>query len=316
MPILTGIEEKYFEGYKVDKENENTIYSDEQHVYIDKASKQKCISVTTLIGKYENEFDEDFWSSYKTLEEMMDGDVWSIVREALLNKKVFNTKLLDKYNINKDSFNKRKSEIIESYRINRETSCARGTAIHAMFENAMYGNKHFDFNKYGYDELSGEYTCTKDYYKLDVERGVFPEFLISLTSRDNILRVAGQVDLIIKDGNDIYIIDYKSNKKIKKTSYYDKGKKSNIMMKYPLNHIQDCNFNHYQLQLSLYAYLIQQIYPEYNIKGLKLIHIDHDNNQTEIECEYLKEDVERMLKHFKKQLKIQNELDQIKQIKY
>ena len=88
MPALTGIEEKYFNGYKVDKENENTIYSDEQHVYIDKASNQKCISVTTLIGKYENEFDEDFWSSYKALEEMMDGDVWSIVREALLNKKM------------------------------------------------------------------------------------------------------------------------------------------------------------------------------------------------------------------------------------
>ena len=49
---------------------------------------------------------------------------------------------------------------------------------------------------------------------------------------------------------------------------------------------------------------------------MKLIHIDHDNVQTEIECEYLKEDVEKMLKHFKKQLKIQTELDQIKQIKY
>ena len=40
MPALSGIEEKYFDGYKVDKENENVVYSDEKHVYIDKVSKE------------------------------------------------------------------------------------------------------------------------------------------------------------------------------------------------------------------------------------------------------------------------------------
>ena len=74
-------------------------------------------------------------------------------------------------------------------------------------------------------------------------------------------------------------------------------------MKFPLNNLQDCNFNHYQLQLSTYAYMLKQINPEYNIpqKTFNIPH--HDGNETIIPCEYLKDDVERMLKHYKKQSK-------------
>ena len=52
MPALSGYEEKYFNGYKVDKENDDVVYSDEQHVYLDKTDCQKYISVTSLIHQY------------------------------------------------------------------------------------------------------------------------------------------------------------------------------------------------------------------------------------------------------------------------
>ena len=87
-------------------------------------------------------------------------------------------------------------------------------------------------------------------------------------------------------------------------------------MKYPLNNLMDCNFIHYSLQLSLYAYLLQQINPNYNIKGLKLVHIDHDGQQHEYECEYLKNDVERMLKHFATQQKIDQQSKKYERIVY
>lgn len=60
MPKLEGLEEKYWGDYKIDKENDDTIYSDEKHVYIDKNDNRPFISVTTLIGKYSQEFDEEF----------------------------------------------------------------------------------------------------------------------------------------------------------------------------------------------------------------------------------------------------------------
>ena len=81
------------------------------------------------------------------------------------------------------------------------------------------------------------------------------------------------------------------------------------MMKFPMDNIMDCNFYHYSLQLSLYAYLLQKINPNFNIKKLVLIHIDHINHISEHECDYLKSDVERMLKHYKRDVKIKSELD-------
>lgn len=316
MPALSGIEEKYFDGYKVDKENENVIYSDEKHVYIDKLSKERCISVTTLISMYHEEFNEDFWSLYKALEALLDNDVWEIIKPKLLANKNADIKFVNKLKLDlaEDIIINKQNEIKESYRINREAACERGTAIHAKFENSFYNKKKFDFNNYGFGEISGDYTCNKDYYTLDLDKGVYPEFLIACNSKDGFLRLAGQIDLLIINGNDAYIVDFKSNKELKKTSFYDKKKKSNIMMKFPVNNLQDCNFNHYQLQLSTYAYMLQTIRPGLNIKRLILYHIDHDGNEMLHECEYLKEEVIRMLNHYKKKIKIKKSLDRDKPI--
>lgn len=70
--------------------------------------------------------------------------------------------------------------------------------------------------------------------------------------------VAGTADLIelCKDGI-LNIYDFKTNKKLEKYSPF-----GNRML-YDLSHIPDCNFNHYQLQLSIYGYLCE-------LKGLKV----------------------------------------------
>lgn len=55
--------------------------------------------------------------------------------------------------------------------------------------------------------------------------------------------VAGTVDLLMADGNVLWILDYKTNKAIKRTGY---GKGLG-----PLAHLSNCNFEHYAMQLSL-----------------------------------------------------------------
>ena len=298
--------------YRIDKENSDCIYSDEEHVYINKKDNSRYISVTTLINKYSEEFDEDFWSSYKALEEIMDGDTFSILKKALLATKKFNPKILKKFQIDEELFAQKKAEIIAQYNATRNEACEYGTAEHLRKELSFYGKHDFDFGRYGYKDLSGEYDCKKNYYELDLERGVYPEFLIAVTSRDGILKVSGQIDCLIKNGNEITILDWKTNKEIKKESFYNRSTKQHQMMKFPLNNIQDSNYWHYALQLSLYAYLLQTLHPEFVIKGLKLIHIDREQKETEYEVPYLKDDVERMLKHYKRQLKIEQELDRLK----
>ena len=306
MPKLKNVKEKYVNGLKVDKETKDVVYSDEAHVYIDKTDQQKYVSVTTLIGKYENPFDVFFWSSYKTCEKLMSEETFHVLKETLLATKRWTDDMIEKLHLDPIIFDKTRKEIQKGYDDERNKSCERGTKIHSNFEEMYYTSEKQDLKKFG---LGGVFTCKKGYYELDLEKGVYPEFLVSLKSSDGILRVAGQIDLLIKDGNDIIIADYKTNKEIKKHSYFDKIKFSKIMMKYPLNNIEDCNFYHYSLQLSTYAYLLQQIKPELNIKKLMLIHIDHDDKITEYTVDYLKNDVERMLKHYKKLLKQTTVLD-------
>lgn len=306
MPKLKNVKEKYVNGLKVDKETKDVVYSDEAHVYIDKTDQQKYVSVTTLIGKYENPFDVFFWSSYKTCEKLMSEETFHVLKETLLATKRWTDDMIEKLHLDPIIFDKTRKEIQKGYDDERNKSCERGTKIHSNFEEMYYTSEKQDLKKFG---LGGVFTCKKGYYELDLEKGVYPEFLVSLKSSDGILRVAGQIDLLIKDGNDIIIADYKTNKEIKKHSYFDKNKFNRIMMKYPLNNIEDCNFYHYSLQLSTYAYLLQQIKPELNIKKLMLIHIDHDDKITEYTVDYLKNDVERMLKHYKKLLKQTTVLD-------
>ena len=298
--------------YRIDKENADCVYSDEEHVYINKKDNSRYISVTTVINKYSEEFDEDFWSSYKALEEIMDGDTFSILKKALLATKKFNPKILKKFQIDEELFAQKKAAIVAQYNTTRNEACEHGTAEHLRKELSFYGKHDFDFGRYGYKDLSGEYDCKKNYYELDLERGVYPEFLIAVTSRDGILKVSGQIDCLIKNGNEVTLLDWKTNREITKESYYNRSTKQHQMMKFPLNNIQDSNYWHYALQLSLYAYLLQTLHPEFVIKGLKLIHIDREQKETEYEVPYLKDDVERMLKHYKRQLKIEQELDRLK----
>jgi hypothetical protein len=56
-------------------------------------------------------------------------------------------------------------------------------------------------SKYGFDEVCGEFRCEQNYYKLDLDRGIYPEFMISCDIDG--LKISGQIDLLIKDGNDI-----------------------------------------------------------------------------------------------------------------
>lgn len=63
--------------------------------------------------------------------------------------------------------------------------------------------------------MGGKFVCKQNYTPLDLESAVYPEYLISRVSEDGHIRLAGQIDLLVKDGNDIYIIDYKTNKELK-----------------------------------------------------------------------------------------------------
>jgi hypothetical protein len=69
----------------------------------------------------------------------------------------------------------------------------------------------------------------------------------------------------------VNIYDYQTNKEIKKESYVNWEGISDKMLD-PLSHLDDCNINHYNIQLSLYMYMILKHNPR--LKPGKLI-IEH-----------------------------------------
>lgn len=299
---------------KIDKQNGDVAFENESHTYWNVNDNKKYISVTTLIHKYTQPFDKNFWSAYKALEKLIPKESWIIEKKSLLNTKKFNKEILDIYNISENDFNKVQQNILDLWDEENRKSCERGTKIHEEIEHSFYNNPHnISLQKFG---LGGKFECKKDYSELDLEYGVYPEYLIYKESNDGILRIAGQVDLIIKSGNDIVICDWKTNKKIDLKSGYNIQTKSNTKMKYPLNNLDDANFYHYTLQLSTYAWMLQKINPKFVIKDLIICHYDHQGNETIYHCDYLKKDVERMLSHYKKVISLEENRNKRKEIEY
>lgn len=299
---------------KIDKKNGNVAFNNEDHCYWNVNDNEKYISVTTLIHRFTQPFDKEFWSAYKALEKLLPKDSWAIEKKSLLNTKKFDRSILDLYNISENDFNKVQQSILDDWDNENRKSCERGTKIHEELENSFYRNAdNISLQKFG---IGGRFECKKDYPELDLEYGVYPEYLIYRESDDGILRIAGQVDLIVKSGNEITIIDHKTNKKIDQKSGFDTSTRSNAKMKYPLNNLMDCNFYHYTMQLSTYAWMLQKINPNFVIKDLILNHYDHNGNNTLYHCDYLKDEVERMLYFYKKEVISERQKAKRKRIEY
>lgn len=192
---------------KVDKQNGNICYNDEEHIYWNEKDNGKYISVTTLIGKYEQPYDKEFWSAYKALEKLLSPEAWKIEKPKLLDTYKFDKSVLDMYDISENDFNEAQQDILDEWDKTNRESCERGTAIHSKMENMMYKNGgNITFKKL---HINGTFDCEKDRVSLDLQNGVYPEYLLHYESPDGLVRIAGQTDLLIKNGNDIYIGDYK-----------------------------------------------------------------------------------------------------------
>ena len=90
-----------------------------------------------------------------------------------------------------------------------------------------------------------------------LEPGVYPEHMVYLRS----IGICGQSDLVEVVNGKVNIIDYKTNKKIDTESYVDWEGKSEMMLP-PVDNLEDCNFYHYALQLSVYMYIILKHNPK------------------------------------------------------
>lgn len=290
------------------KNSDLLVRDTDKYPYFDVNENAMCISVTKLIDIFTQPYDRNFWSAYKALEKLLSPEDWQMEKKSLLKEKKFYKEILDLYNISENDFNREQQNILDEWDKNSRESCNHGNLIHEELERLVRKDS-IDLSKFG---LGGKFIYREDNDIL--ENGAFPEHPMSVKCQS--FRLIGKPDLTIKNDCHVSIIDYKTAKEIKKKSGYDVNTKTTQKMKFPLNNLDDCNFIHYTLQLSTYAWMLQQIDPKLVIDNLILYHFSPSGKETSYNCEYLKSDVERMLAFYKKQAVLDRNRELRKPIEY
>ncbi|MFW5847405.1 MAG: hypothetical protein ACOCVF_00600 [bacterium] len=225
----------------------NIEYYDDVHKYY--LNGKECISVTTLIHKYVTEFDELYWSEAKA-----------------------------------EEFNLTPKEVLRAWKFLNEKGTFKGSLIHEYGEN-LFKHKFFPYpsdrviNMFGFDPIKKEYDKTKkhvDKFYNDVKDKLIPVHLEGVYYDEEAL-IAGMADILFYNvrKKQYQIWDYKTNKD------FTFGNDFGHTLKYPLNHLADCDIEIYSLQLALYKLLIEK-HTGLKIGDSYLIWVSHRNNKYEL----------------------------------
>lgn len=218
------------------------IFNSENHSYksINIEDDINWTSVTTLIGKFKNPFDSE--KVAKKVSKRKNSKWYGLSPKKI--QEIWANESLRAMSLGTYYHNQREQDICSLNSIERE-----GTII------PIFKPKE---DKEGIKIAPNQ--------KLDP--GLYPEHMVYLKSSG----ICGQADLIEVVNNKVNVIDYKTNKEIKTESFKNWEGKSE-RMKLPLSHLDDCNFNHYALQLSIYMYIILKHNPKLKPGKIFIHHI-------------------------------------------
>ena len=241
------------------------FYDDPTHTYYTCTDNQKVVytSATQLISRYKVPFDKDRMAVLTAQKRGGTPEYWKTQWE----------------------------------KVSKE-ACDYGTQIHDQREQEMIarGTQLINGRMFRVQNRVPDHFC--DYFQL--EDGVYPE----LKLWHHGYRIAGRTDRAILEtvctdktgrcSRYMHIDDYKTNKKIDLRAYRFKDGSYKMMLT-PVDHLEDCNFNHYALQLSLYLFMGEAM--GFMPGNMKLIHIPKDGPATEYEVPYLKSEIIDILTH-------------------
>lgn len=164
---------------------------------------------------------------------------------------------------------------------------SKGSLVHAEIEQFI---KDRDYSLLEVFHPLSEYGCHWVAHYLDTRNKIEPVPEELLYNEDYL--IAGQADLVVYyEDNTVDIIDWKTNRLINKKSKY--GKKG---LTEATKDLQDCNYVHYNLQLSIYAYLLEL--EGFKVGRLLIPHLT-DDGVVLYELDYLRDTVISLLEEFK-----------------
>lgn len=243
--------------------DKNITFTEEGHKYTITNSEgnsigKSIISTTETIGKYHEHFNAD-----KALDKMQ------FENGIYIGK-------------NESYKGKTREELKSLWEQTGKSASELGTATHQDIENFFNGDDVL------YPD-SKEHQMFLDFWrdyqeKNPTHRPYQTEYLIY---DDNIICqkvLAGSVDFLAIDENgDLHMFDWKRAKEIKKENCYTNkyGDEIHKKMYKPFNNLDDCNFNHYTLQLNFYRHVLETLYDK-KVKSMRLV-ILHPNQENWVE---------------------------------
>ena len=274
--------------------NKQILFNSKDHSYNGK--KITYTSVSTLIGRYKKPYNREYWSTYKAYEKLLGKDTFRDIRKKLGYKMEDSSLFKDLESlVTKSDLDKTLSSILSEWEYEKDKSIKKGNDYHSFKEDQA---KELGFceNPYTGKEFPTIHS-TKIEYKnnieyrsptvvklYDLEDGFHPELILW----DDESRLAGQSDLVFIEtinGDRFFDIDdFKTNKKIVKNSIFGK-------MKDPLGHLDCCNYNHYRLQISMYAKLLEKA-------GFIPRHLGFRHLNTAYRFDYMKKEVESIMPNY------------------
>jgi len=190
-----------------------------EHVYIENSTGKKFTSVTKVLSSIEPHFNGD------------------AIAEAIVKQP--DSRKQEKY------IGMNKSQILDMWQELNDTANEYGNKVHETIENFLLKDKI-----YFPDDLL-EKKVIKAYVDLAIDEGqtLWPERIMYSAEH----QLAGTSDLII-DVDQVYfdVGDYKTNREF---NFYNKFGFKTLLK--PFDHLQDCQYSIYTLQLSTYAYMYE-----------------------------------------------------------
>lgn len=177
-----------------------------------------------------------------------------------------------------------KADVLAEWeRLNTE-ACDYGTAIHLLMENyikeGIRGETRHRALYDSFDQAMDEYV------------GRRRQILSELILWNDEARIAGTSDLVIELNDEEFCIgDFKTNKKF--TFYSGFGDK----MSYPVEHLTDCKYSVYSLQLSMYGYF-HELLTGRRCRNVFLLYLK-DGKWEYIPANYMKYEVMALLNHYR-----------------
>ena len=154
----------------------------------------------------------------------------------------------------------------------------KGTAFHKIKEDELLALNNVVIEGEDHEVFASQWdNGVKTVDKLSLEPGIYPELIVWSDK----YQIAGQADYIeITKGGKINILDYKTSKEIKMKGF-EKWDGTVQKMLFPLQNLDDCNFNHYSLQINLYAFLVKNHNRNLEIGKLTIQHIAGEYDESE-----------------------------------